>query len=60
MPAILGDDVHKGQVGKKCERCHNQSGWTKEVFFDHDLARFPLIGIHAITPCEECHLSCCI
>jgi hypothetical protein len=53
----LEDDVHKGQIGKKCERCHNQSGWTKEVFFDHDLARLPLIGIHAITPCEECHLS---
>lgn len=51
------DDVHKGQEGKQCERCHNQRGWRVEVFFDHDLTRFPLIGLHAVTPCEECHLE---
>jgi hypothetical protein len=23
--------------------------------FDHDLTRFPLIGLHAAAPCESCH-----
>lgn len=51
------DDVHRGQQGEQCERCHDESGWLAEVVFDHDLSRFPLIGLHASVPCEECHLS---
>jgi len=51
------DDAHKEQQGKQCERCHNQKGWRQEVAFDHDLTKFPLIGLHALTPCEECHLT---
>lgn len=51
------DDVHEGQSGKRCQRCHNERGWGKKVLFDHDLSRFPLIGLHAVTPCEECHLD---
>jgi len=51
------DDVHKGQEGDKCERCHQEQGWSNKVVFDHDLTRFPLIGMHAAAPCEECHLS---
>lgn len=52
-----GDDVHKGKEGKKCERCHNERRWDKRVLFDHDMTRFPLIGLHAAVPCEECHLN---
>ena len=51
------DDVHKGQEGETCENCHNVRGWGEGVFFDHDLTRFPLVGLHATTPCEECHLT---
>ena len=51
------DDVHKGQEGKKCDKCHNAQAWGKKVRFDHDLTRFPLIGIHAIASCESCHLT---
>lgn len=51
------DDVHKGQEGDNCSRCHQESGWSDKVMFDHDLTSFPLIGLHASTPCEECHLS---
>lgn len=51
------DDVHKGRLGVQCERCHNVGGWAKKVFFDHDITRFPLIGLHAVVPCEECHLA---
>lgn len=52
-----GDDVHQGQEGENCSMCHQETGWSKQVIFDHDLTRFPLIGLHATTPCEECHLS---
>lgn len=51
------DDVHKGQLGKECVKCHNPTGWRKDIAFDHDLTRFPLIGLHSVVPCEECHLT---
>jgi len=51
------DDVHKGQQGKRCETCHNETGWGEKVFFEHDVTRFPLIGLHATAPCEACHLT---
>ncbi|NIV53671.1 MAG: cytochrome C, partial [Gammaproteobacteria bacterium] len=51
------DDVHRGQEGEQCEQCHNESGWGAKVFFDHDLTHFPLIGLHATAPCEECHMG---
>lgn len=52
-----GDDVHKGQQGRNCAQCHSETGWKQRVAFDHGLTRFPLVGLHAVTPCEECHLS---
>jgi hypothetical protein len=32
-------------------------GWRNGVVFDHDLSRFPLLGMHAAAPCEACHTS---
>ena len=49
------DDAHGGRLGRDCERCHNETGWAAEIFFDHDLGRFPLVGLHVAVPCEECH-----
>ena len=51
------DDVHKGQEGEQCETCHDEDGWGGHVRFDHAMASFPLNGMHAVTPCEECHLT---
>lgn len=51
------DDVHKGQEGRSCEKCHNEVSWSGKVKFDHGLTKFPLVGLHAATPCEECHRS---
>lgn len=53
----LDDDVHRGQEGKQCERCHQTGGWGDSIVFDHGTTRFPLIGLHAGAPCEECHAS---
>ncbi|MDH5526508.1 MAG: cytochrome C [Nitrospirota bacterium] len=52
-----GDDVHDGRQGENCAQCHRETGWRDQVRFDHDLTPFPLIGQHAVTPCEECHLD---
>jgi len=51
------DDPHEGQQGESCEQCHDASGWHEKVRFDHDLARFPLLGMHAVTACESCHTT---
>jgi len=53
----LQDDVHKEDQGKECNDCHSEEGWNKKIIFDHDLTGFPLVGLHATAPCEECHQS---
>ncbi|MCU7923877.1 MAG: cytochrome c3 family protein [Candidatus Thiodiazotropha sp. (ex Dulcina madagascariensis)] len=50
-------DVHKGEQGENCSYCHNENSWNEKVFFEHDITRFPLIGIHSVTSCESCHLN---
>lgn len=50
------DDKHKGQEGRKCDRCHNERSW-KRALFDHGLTRFPLLGAHAKVRCNKCHLT---
>jgi hypothetical protein len=51
------DDPHAEQLGASCNDCHNETSWTEQVRFNHDLTIFPLIGLHATVPCEECHSS---
>lgn len=48
-------DPHRGQQGARCDACHDESSWSERVAFDHDLSRFPLLGLHAVVPCAECH-----
>jgi hypothetical protein len=51
------NDVHQGQQGVSCGKCHNEKAWDAKVKFDHGLTRFPLVGLHATTACEECHVT---
>lgn len=48
------DDVHKGGLGKECEKCHNDRKW-KQTAFDHNKTRFKLQGEHVDTGCKACH-----
>jgi hypothetical protein len=50
-------EPHRQQLGDDCAKCHNELGWRERVAFDHDLARFPLLGLHAVAACEQCHTS---
>ena len=51
------DEPHEQSLGSQCKECHNESTWQDDVFFDHGLTRFPLLGKHADTECSECHKS---
>ena len=48
------DDKHKGNFGPKCETCHNAKSW-KEIIFDHDKTKYPLLGKHREVKCVSCH-----
>lgn len=50
------DDKHAKQLGPKCENCHTEKSWKVE-HFDHSKSRFPLVGQHAQTGCQECHAT---
>jgi hypothetical protein len=49
------DDVHRGELGTDCGDCHGEESFVENVAFDHDLTKFPLLGLHAIASCEACH-----
>src|SRR6185369_12585232 len=51
------NDVHGGRLGQDCASCHTTAGWRKQVRFDHDFTDFPLVGLHAVVPCEQCHVT---
>lgn len=50
-------DVHRGELGSDCVHCHLVDGWQIDIAFDHDLSDFPLVGLHVVVPCEQCHLT---
>lgn len=51
------DDRHEGQLGRQCERCHDDRSWKKAAAFDHARTRFALVGRHAAATCKDCHTS---
>lgn len=51
------DDVHRGRLGADCSGCHGEASWQRDVSFDHDLTDFPLLSLHQLASCEDCHGS---
>jgi hypothetical protein len=49
------EDVHKGQEGNDCARCHSQDAWKPAAGFDHSKTNYPLTGKHQTLACEKCH-----
>ncbi len=48
-------DVHAGQLGTSCTKCHTETKW-QQLKFNHDAdSRFPLAGKHAQAKCDKCH-----
>jgi hypothetical protein len=51
-------DVHLGQVGTACERCHAiDAAKFAPARFDHESAKFKLSGKHKAVECVKCHPS---
>jgi hypothetical protein len=48
-------DEHRGQLGEKCESCHNEKGWSPAPGYNHAKTDYPLTGKHADVACEKCH-----
>lgn len=49
-------DPHRSSLGLDCTRCHHQDHWEPTgLIAEHALTRMPLMGIHAVTPCQSCH-----
>jgi hypothetical protein len=48
-------DPHGGRLKGQCDRCHGQDGWRSGIVFDHALSQFPLLGLHAVVACSQCH-----
>lgn len=51
-------DVHLGQVGASCDRCHStEAAKFAPERFSHDKGPFPLTGKHRAIDCVKCHPS---
>lgn len=50
------DDRHEGQLGVRCETCHDERSW-KVAAFDHTRTRFVLVGRHVQVACKDCHTT---
>lgn len=51
------NDVHRGQLGRDCAKCHAQTAWKPAGGFDHSKSAFPLTGAHAKVECLKCHAA---
>ncbi len=51
-------DAHAGEFGQRCEGCHESTSWAARFDADaHRRTNFPLVGRHAMLPCQECHVD---
>jgi len=49
------DDVHNGQNGDKCNKCHSETRWKKHKFNHNRDTKFNLGGKHKNLKCNTCH-----
>ena len=52
-----GEDPHGGKLHGGCDACHGQQTWRADLVFDHDLTKYPLLGLHRILDCAQCHAT---
>jgi len=51
-------DIHSQTVGNYCDKCHTPNSWIVNTITEiHQQSRFPLLGVHTMTECQQCHLS---
>jgi cytochrome c7-like protein/class III cytochrome C family protein len=50
-------DVHRGNLGTDCTKCHDAGKWQHTPGFNHDSTSYPLTRKHIQVECEKCHLN---
>ncbi len=50
------DDPHEESLGA-CDSCHSVKAWREDIRFDHEFTSFPLVGLHQLASCDQCHDS---
>ncbi len=56
--ASCHQDVHRGELGALCERCHTTKSWlVPDMRQRHAQTRFSLLGAHMTAPCQACHTN---
>lgn len=48
---------HGAKFDTACDTCHQQKAWRQGISFDHDLTHWPLLGLHTVVSCAQCHRS---
>ncbi len=52
------ESPHQNQFPEvECSTCHEEEEWEEAPVFNHDDARFTLIGEHQNVECESCHAT---
>jgi hypothetical protein len=51
------EDPHGGKLKGACDTCHGQQSWWSDLAFDHDLTTYPLLGLHRVVACAQCHAT---
>jgi hypothetical protein len=51
------NDLHQGDLGQDCGKCHLTTSWQQGAKIDHNLTAFPLTGKHQSVDCIACHLN---
>ena len=46
---------HGTRFKTACDSCHTQQEWRTGINFDHDLTSYPLLGLHNVVSCAQCH-----
>jgi len=48
-------DIHAGEFGDRCEKCHKSDKWTSIIFSHNHDTKFNLTGSHKKNSCDSCH-----
>ncbi len=48
------DDPHRNLLGNRCDDCHDERGWFR-TRFRHANTGWPLLGLHRVVECNDCH-----
>lgn len=53
--AACHKDVHQNTLPKDCSKCHTTESFVPASKFNHNQAKFQLVGKHKTVACIECH-----